>query len=413
LSILLPSLFLFSPQPDSWNFFKLNNSAGFIVILDSPEFINPAINPQKLLETKQTRQSRPLYILAGSVTGNLIDKLIQHFFHQSIYEMAKEKTGSILLMHLSIYHDAWNKIVPYYIGFVFINFLILVGAALLMTEIVFKLQIPLKLGILSFTIFLVNNVTKNFALTVHQQMFTICTPLLLIWIVLSLGLEKKPFWHYILTTLGCSIFFLIYGNFLLCLPILVGSYAFRSWKNRIKPDYFLKIGIIIFTFIAPTILWIVIVTHYAGYYYNYEISEFRQLVWFFDYVNNLGILKAIYMAIVYTFNFLSTFLDQDIWPFITIGVGYLLYLNYKKQISWYKLEMPDIVCLVVLAVSFLFFWSIGYYRARITFFLVIPIVIWLATKFSNYWLNPKVKLIAWSFVIVWCLKHYLTLGPFL
>ena len=376
------------------------------------DFIHPAINTDVLLMPKEKRQSRPLYIYGGHYLGEGICALFEISGKTEFLNNLKGKMNSDMIHYFEQYNDPWYKVMAYYLGFVLVNFLILLGAAYFMTEIVFMMNILPVIGLLIFPIFLVNVVTKSFVWTVHQQMFTIFTPIFLIWVVFKYGLKTTKFYNLLTITSICSVLFLFYGNFILSLPVLLICFIYQNWDNRFNFKFYMKTGLVFILFALPTILWMIIVTHYAGFYYNYEIEEFRQLVWVFDYLKNLGVLKTGYLILVYTLNFLKTFLFQDILPFIIISL--VLVLIYAKEIknrsiSFNKMELG---IFAIFLLSFLFFWALGYYRPRITFFLVIPIIIWLGYKISNHWSNYYIRFSTIIFVLFWCAKQYLTSGPF-
>src|SRR5450631_1184016 len=186
---------LFSPPPiagttdPNGRYISLNRFAGFFLNPDTYGFIFPAIHPKLLFEDHALRQSRPLFILAGSVMGYSVTFLswpvhqqLQNFygkFYRGIY--GKE---NILLIG------------NFYLGFILLNILIL-WLALFLFEKIFYILVKRpeteNVSMYLLMVFIVSNpVTKAFFWTVHQQMFAFLTPLLCFYILLRFRNSNSP-----------------------------------------------------------------------------------------------------------------------------------------------------------------------------------------------------------------------------
>src|SRR5690606_12397721 len=89
--VLIAISFLFSGNPHKKNpyplceinYFEIHGRIGFPVNCDAFGFIGAAISPSYLLKENYNRQSRPLYILAGTAVGYSIYAL-SYPFHDFI-----------------------------------------------------------------------------------------------------------------------------------------------------------------------------------------------------------------------------------------------------------------------------------------------------------------------------------------
>ena len=180
--------FLFSPRLDPTtpntqcvhNYVRLNNYMGFHVNCDAFAFIDNAIHPKKLLQPNSFRQSRPGYIMAGTLTGYSIFFLTSPF-HAYIDKALKRKLppGSL--------NGTKKRVlfVSFYTGLVLINLTLLVISLILFEKIILILSGKWKNGrllfILILTLLSANQLTKYLFWTPHSQMFNILTPLLCIY----------------------------------------------------------------------------------------------------------------------------------------------------------------------------------------------------------------------------------------
>src|SRR5688500_16110334 len=136
--------FLLAPPPGiykgpnadcSIRYVQLNKYLGFQSNCDALAFIGLAIDPSYLLEDQNIRQSRPLFILLGTITGYPVYFLSKPFhpvFKSSLYPKVSGALPGLRSERVPLY-------ISVYLGYIFINIIILVLTLLLFDNIVQRL----------------------------------------------------------------------------------------------------------------------------------------------------------------------------------------------------------------------------------------------------------------------------------
>ena len=389
--------FLFSPRPGPEiykpeNYVSLSSHAGFYVNCDADLYITLSQSPQLLLKDKEPRQSRPLYVMAGWLVGTPL----QFFL---------EKSG--------LSGDFQRNLRGYYLGYVLLNFIILFISFVLFKKICnhYASSDVNNLVLYALMIFLASNsVTKSYFWTAHQQMFVFLTPLLCLFLIIklpqkNLSLIRLSGVSFLLGTLT-----LAYGSFLLCLPCLLYA-AFLVNKKHKGLNNFLKMALISAVFVAPTLLWMLILRLNGVTYYNHEADQYRQFVWIIDSlkVSPLFFLKTalgnLYLFIL-TFRGLVFFLALFLALFFA---GRLMCPHNKNEDS--KKQVVGI--LFVMSMVFLFFLFMGYYQVRLSFTLV-PLLLCLMFIWASR-LQKKFRYIGSLLLITaiaWHIYQTVSYGPF-
>ncbi|HOV10899.1 MAG TPA: hypothetical protein PLT47_09765 [Bacteroidales bacterium] len=389
--------FLFSPRPGPEiykpeNYVSLSSNAGFYVNCDADLYITLSQSPQLLLKDKEPRQSRPLYVMAGWLVG----APLQFFL---------EKSG--------LSGDFQRNLRGYYLGYVLLNFIILFISFVLFKKICnhYASSDVNNLVLYALMIFLASNsVTKSYFWTAHQQMFVFLTPLLCLFLIIklpqkNLSLIRLSGVSFLLGTLT-----LAYGSFLLCLPCLLYA-AFLVNKKHKGLNNFLKMALISAVFVAPTLLWMLILRLNGVTYYNHEADQYRQFVWIIDSlkVSPLFFLKTalgnLYLFIL-TFRGLVFFLALFLALFFA---GRLMCPHNKNEDS--KKQVVGI--LFAMSMVFLFFLCMGYYQVRLSFTMV-PLLlclmfIWASRLQKKFRYTGSLLLIT---AIAWHIYQTVSYGPF-
>ena len=413
LILLLNISLLFSPSPKNGTtdpngrYVILNRHAGFFLNPDTYGFIFPAIKPQQLLGYHAQRQNRPLFILAGSAMGYSITYLTLPFHER--------------LQH--IYGKFWRGTYPeekilfignFYVGYILLNIVIL-WISLYVFEKIFYLLVKRTgtsaLSMLLLMAFIVSNpVTKAFFWTPHQQMFAFLTPLVCIYLLFRFKHLQSPVSGLRLVgifLLG-GVLLLVYGNFILLLPSLI--YCFMDQENKSghskkSRTLLLKICGLILVFFMPTICWIGILKWSGVVYYNFEIQQYRQLVW---------IPETLYQSVHLFFQqFLSNTHDYLLTMrelLILFVYSIIIFFAGKIKIL-VKNEFMRLTLFVFISV-FIFYWVLGTYFERLTNTLI-PVVVcfWLAALGKRV-TEMKVILILSSLALTWHVYVLMSYGPF-
>ena len=152
----------------------------------------------------------------------------------------------------------------FYIGFILLNMLILWSSLYLLEKIAEKYLVPSpasKIAVFCLYIFIGSNpVTKTFFWTVHQQMFTLFTPMLCVYLLtkfrksIQIHYLKKVAWLFF----GGGMLLLVYGSFLMLLPTLMFClYAgYLSLSRPFKGKHQLLVTVFMLVlFFLPNCCW--------------------------------------------------------------------------------------------------------------------------------------------------------------
>ncbi|HEY4155275.1 MAG TPA: hypothetical protein VGM24_07600, partial [Puia sp.] len=276
---------LFSPPPKAGTtdpngrYVSLSPFAGFFLNPDTYGFIFPAIEPGQLLTSQSQRQSRPLFILAGSAIGYAITGLTWPFHNRL----------------LRLYGAFWRGTYPadrillignFYLGFLLLNVLVLWLSLFLFERIFFsgiRRSRDAEYSLYFLMVFIVSNpVTKAFFWTVHQQMFSFLTPIFCIYVLLWFNRRPDALSgrQMIMLFLGGGALLLVYGNFLLLLPVMLFGFfqQFRKFPGQ-ESRLLLKASGLFLVFFLPTILWIGILKWTGVSYYSFELQGYHEIIW--------------------------------------------------------------------------------------------------------------------------------------
>lgn len=414
LIIFSSTLFLFSPEPKGVdlhdNYLKINSYAGILINGDSSGYCVSARHPANLLKANAQRQDRPLYIILGTLIGypiNFLFNVLDINLDQNIFDSNEAK-----------------RYIPFYIGFVLINFIILFISIFLFDSILTSMGISKYLIYLLSMFLICNDVIKAFVWTAHSQMFNIFSPIFIIFIMWKIIFDsslsnKKMF---IISSIG-GLLLLVHGNFILFLPCILFSLLLRKkLEAKFRIGAFTKIASIASTiFAVPTIIWISTVTISSGYYYNHGIAHWRQVIWILDTLQ-VGFNKFIEQFLIFTSSYFKTF-SYEILPFIAFSVVLYIILYFCRQTNTNTAKI-NVKCTLFKKIVFLnfigyfiIFWLLGFYSTRLTFTIVVPLLFYVAVELDYIIKKNQIfcKIILSSLsvsVIYWIIFHVEKYGPF-
>jgi hypothetical protein len=418
--------FLFSPQPRSVvfsddicieSYVHLNRYMGFPVNCDAISFISAAIKPAILFQKGYIRQSRPAYILTGTITGYFL-YYISYPLHPFI---AKKLQG-----HLSTDDSGKNPqtLVVYacfYLAFVLINTIILTITFWLFEKITFGFFkarphahaiFPLMLVLLVST-----PVCKAFFWTVHQQLFNVLMPVLALYIGLRLIRRPNKLSALLLIAFLSGFLALFYANSILLLPAICFSYLMevKGRKRRIPAKEWCWLAAITLAFFFASLLWILLLRINGVPIYNNEITVAREFVWITDILNTQG--RPFWKEFAdNTKAFIQTF---SITAFPALALLIVLVskkkeaLNIFRQVSSNPPLQSQMTVIAFIAIQFLlFYWLMGFYATRLTTALN-PFIIY-ATALLLIKQAPDRKFTILLFLIIICMHLYtvFSYGPF-
>jgi hypothetical protein len=412
LTAFLCFLFLFSSKPAEdycGKFIDVGNFGTFPLNCDSYDYVETAKSPLKLFDEKSIRQTRPLYVVLASSLGYVLSPLFK-----------------VLPLENAAAQDALLAS-SFYWGFMLLNFTILVVSLLFFDRIVDILtarKFPAAAKYI-LAVFLVSNVViKTSFWSAHQQMLTILSPILCVYLCLKIVLadELKARNVYFYAFLG-GLLLLTYGNFLVLCPAIILAVLiqlYRSGNFSIKRAVRLCLPAALI-FIAPMAVWSAILMAINGGVYSHEASAYRQFIWVFDklsisfkdFYDQLIAFSTLYWTSIYrtVFAFLVAVLLIKTYNFFFPGKA------AADEISPRRNSMAGIIA-VILMLYALFFWLMGYYSERLTFTLV-PVVLCLIVLELNVLLaRSKAFTVNAVYVVLlfcagfWIYNNVKAYGPF-
>jgi hypothetical protein len=412
LTAFLCFLFLFSSKPAEdycGKFIDVGTFGTFPLNCDSYDYVETAKNPVKLFDEKSIRQTRPLYVVLASALGYVLSPVFK-----------------VLPLENAAAQDALLAS-SFYWSFMLLNFTILVLSLLLFDRIVDILTErkfpPAAKYILA--VFLVSNVViKTSFWSAHQQMLTILSPLLCVYLCLKIVLaDELKAKNVYLSALAGGLLLMTYGNFLVLCPaiilaVLIQLYRSDSFSVKRAAQLCIPAGLI---FVAPMALWSAILIRINGAVYSHEAVVYRQFVWVFDklsvsfkdFYDQLTSFSTIYWTSVYrtVFLFLVAVILLKTCNFLFKPKG------AQTAISPRPNSTAGIIA-VVLMLYALFFWLMGYYSERLAFTLV-PVVLCLIVVELNVLLaRAKALTIKAVYVVLlicagfWIYTNVKAYGPF-
>lgn len=351
--VVVTALFLLSPaaRVDEFpgvpiNYVRLTGYAGFVLNWDSPDFLRLARHPTQLFVAGESRQSRPLYVLATSAVHAVAALALP----------GKPK------------HIALD---PAYVACVVVNFMTLWASVVAFQWLCAGCAWPLGVW-LGAVLLVVNDVVKVFFWTPHTQMFNALVPVTMMclcrWAMTTAELRTTT-----LAVLGfcAGLLLLAYGSFGLAPFILLLALLFRrpfDWRD------FLRVIPFGAAFVVPLLGWLALVNALTGEFYSHEFGKHRQFIWIVDFWRQ-GRLDDLAPFVVSLFARVTA---QAMWfPLALAGLAYLASVRTGVTTAdippghraVVRAAILTLVCLVP------FFAFLGAYSSRLSWNFVPPTLV--------------------------------------
>lgn len=410
IALIANTTFLFAPKPSpnpfiqcKNNYVEINRLMGIQVNCDAFTFLRSSIHPSYLLQPGFSRQSRPVYIIFGTIAGYSLYYLTKPF-HTYVRQSLVDK--------IELQTEEEKQRIPlfasFYASYIFLNLLILTISLWLFERIINLLTGDWKnskLLLLALMVTLAaNQVTKDFFWTAHLQMLTILTPLFCLYTGFKSISLHKPKSRIFISSFAYGCLVLMYGNFLLLLPTVLFSYLLLSRKQEgFNSSKFIAISLLTtVVFFLPTFIWILILKMIGVNFYSDEVGQYRQFIWITDVARKSAgdFLKAVY------YNTTALLKTTGSLLFLTIFLGTILIFRRNTRTESYREEMYKIIFGFVIVEFIAFFWLLGYYADRLTYsfaplILCIEAVLINQQKISRLQQNCLVSMIAfWHFYLI-------------
>lgn len=407
--LLIGISFLFSGNPlrkepqyqSQIDYIQIKGILGFHVNRDAFGFVGAAIQPSSLMVQNHVRQSRPVYILAGSALGHVV-YLLATPFHGYIYERVKlffpaetasfDRTKSV-------------KYVCVYIGFVLLNLLIALGTLTIFLRLLKMVggawQQTLLLKYAFVLLLFSNQITQQFTWTVHTQHFNLFVPLFTLYLAILIATKKVKEQTLPLIYLLSGILFLAYGNFILIIPVFLLSLLMR-YSYRPSAGVWLKLLVLYpLIFFSPLLIWQAFLRINGVEFHSSEYHHYRQFVWLSDAA------KQGWSAFVYTTgSYLGVFLKTTaglLFPLLLwLGVRFYPWpKTADKQCNTSITQSYRILGTALAIVTVLFLAFLGYYADRLTIMLQPLLVLSMAVHVNRSNISRRIQWLIALLILLW------------
>jgi len=413
LSLGVALLMLTAPQlrrnDRDWcivQYYYINSYIGLPVSCDAPGFCQYAERPWWLLTYLPERQSRPGYVMIGAIGGRALGAVFPW-----LYDI--------------------DPLAPYAVAFVLFNVVSFGLTLWLLVWLLMRQGVRPPLAWATTVMVAFNENVKAFYWTAHLQVLSITVPVL--GLAMGLDVLRSPtprVGRWALFGLGIGLGMLVYGNFLILVPVVGVLMLWRWWQGGRAQTRAYALGLAAFGGLAalPTFIWMRVCIAVTGAYYNTEVSNYRQLTW----MKGLYREPARFVADLEDFSrqFSGT-LEIGIHHFavpvvVLLVLGWVIRQQHRQRRP--LLPLPPAEPLMQLAgatalmfgAAFGFFWLLGFYVFRLTYTAVPPLVVLsgvcaeaLARQYAyDARLQRRVVAMAWAVLALFALYVWRRYGPF-
>ncbi len=427
-------LFLFARKPTTatgtycGEYVKVSHM-GFVLFCDSYQYIYLTSKPSLLLDADfvAVRQNRPLYIYAAHIIGLPIKLVLYKFISSSYFDAMdgqkhlfqksiNEKLASspfLKIYHIEDHKNLVVELLPYYLAFILMNFIILLLSLCLFEKLL--LQLKVQQYIIHFlSLFIVcSGLVKAFFFSAHEQMFAFFTPIFIAHIIYLFLNDKIQCRKLLLISFLMGILCLAYGSFILYFPCFIIASFIKQNSICLSKLLIFRLFANAVVFVIPTCSWVFICIHYSGHYFNGEVVTFREFVWIKDAIS-VGFFHFLYVCLDFTSQFFKTVLFTLI-PFF-VGI-YILSRKTKNIDELLPQKSFFYFTQWMFFLFFCFFWILGYYNFRLTYTCVPILLIGIAMKtqflvdnkiIDNSFLYKRLRLLS----VIWLIWSIIKYGPF-
>jgi hypothetical protein len=252
--LVATQLLLFAPMVDNPTCarpVRLGHGRAYPLNCDSPLFMQLAHDPGRLLQPRNPRQSRPGYVTLAALTTRVVGPTAR----------------------AAGLDRAFGQSDTAYVPLILINLVIVAAAVVLLAWLLSRLGTPPGVTAALCVLLVVNDLTKAFFWTPHQQMFALLVPVATISVARWV-LRARP--SRLVTgmlgiALGLASF--IYANVLITAMVVGLVLLARGWRGA-GPAAALCVS-----FAAPPVGWIAYCKVFVGSYFSLETKSYREFIW--------------------------------------------------------------------------------------------------------------------------------------
>ncbi|HEY4185380.1 MAG TPA: hypothetical protein VGP07_09940 [Polyangia bacterium] len=360
--VLAAHLLLLSPMPSYLPYsqpIRINRVMAYAVNCDSPLFMRLANFPREILTPMHPRQSRPGYVAASALATSTVGPAMSALGLDRAYGQTDRA----------------------YLPLVLINLLVAAASVAMLGWLLARLGTPLPAAIALSGLLAVNDLTKPFYWTPHQQMFSLFVPLATILVVRWM-LRSRPSWLAVsLAGLGVGVASLFYGSFIITAGAGALVLLARRWRGVLLGGLFLAASVV------PPVAWMMICKKLVGSYYSHELGAYHEFIWLPEAA------RAGWHALAVAVSTMSIVTIRELvevcGPMLSIilGLGILaLFLRVRLAAGNAEQRAILIGAAVTIVVGIFFTWGIGIIASRLMFHIFPALIVvagWMAARFSG------------------------------
>jgi len=326
-----------------------------VLSCDSQQFVASAREPAILLQYESWNQARPLGVMVASLLT---------------------RVEAVVLKNRYLYGV---RLQPGWLPYIVLNFLLLLVSLMIFKRLNAPATVTGAAAVAVLSVFLVfSDVVKGFFWSAHTQMWNVLMPLLSISLAYSFLRRPVRSWLFMAATgLLLGIGLLAYGSLIVCavsavIAILLGVRI--NHEHPALPPLIGKLFVFFVAFAAPLLTWIAFVTRRTGVFFSPEAKIFRQFVWVADawHAGELALRSRIFLT-----DF-SVHLVQVLWPsLLLLAIVLFVQVASPDRLRETIRERSHLVIAagIVFAVCLVFFYLMGFYRNRLEFNIVMPLLV--------------------------------------
>ncbi len=355
-------LMLFAPpatQPSQCTAeIHLNSAMAYCLNVDSPMFLDLAHHPRQLLQPGAVRQSRPGYVAVSVVATRTIGRAASRLNLDRLYG----QTDSA------------------YIPLVLFNFVTVAVAVMLLAFLLARLGTPVPATVAICAFLAVNDVTKAFFWTPHQDVFTVFVPLASVFIAQWVIRTDPPWWKLALAGLSLGVYSLIYASVLITIAVVGIVLLARGWRGLART------AVLGAAFAIVPVAWIIACRAIVGSYYSHEVTNYHQFVWLFVEARHGPRALASYVEVVSIASMRGLVSVAGLILLLIVGlaaVAVRLRIGILPKSAEHRAIL--IASALTVGVSLVFGWGIGFISNRLMFNVVPALLVvlgWLAARLS-------------------------------
>jgi hypothetical protein len=310
------------------------------------------------LKEDHLRQSRPVYVALSAAATRIVGPLAASLGLDRAYGQANTA----------------------YIPLILINLVVVVAAVALLAPLLRRFGAPAVIVVALCSLLVLNDLTKTFFWTPHQQMFVLLIPLAAIAIGRWLILSRPPAIIVAVLGLDLGLAALIYGNVVIVIGVLTVILLARGWRGIAQAVT------LCVSFAAAPLGWIWVCRRISGTYLNNDVARYREFVWLPEAYGQgwHTLLARLELASVSSIRELMG-ADGIVLGVVAAFTAAAIWAGVRLDAVTREDKAVLVATGLTIAFSLLFGWGIGILATRILFdafpaFLVLAG--WVATRFA-------------------------------